>query len=127
MENSGIEETMSVAYAEGAVYQKMKGRSYSRAIRSHTIITKALMTLLLQDNASEIDKEDIDFLKRIFEDLLKENSSVDDISIDDSNKHVLKLLDDKYKEAVREQQSSKTSLLWLQYLDMLNILFNYLR
>ena len=59
MENSGIEEAMSVAYADGVVHQIMKGRSYSRAIRSHTIIAKALMTLLLQDKvASEMDKED---------------------------------------------------------------------
>lgn len=128
MENTGITETMSVAYAEGAVPQMLNGKSYSRAMRSHTIIAKALMTLLLQDKVeSEMDEEDVALLKGIFEDLLKEDSTVDDLADDDKSKRVLKLLDDKYKEAVREQQSSKTSLLWLQYLDMLNIMFNYLR
>ena len=128
MENTGIKETMSVAYAEGAVPQMLNGKSYSRAMRSHTIISKALMMLLLQDKIeSGIDEEDVALLKGIFEDLLKEDSSVDHLADDDESKRLLKLLDDKYKEAVREQQSSKTSLLWLQYLDMLNILFNYLR
>ena len=49
MENSGIKETMLVPYAEGAVPQMLNGKSYSRAMRSHIILAKALMTLLLQD------------------------------------------------------------------------------
>lgn len=106
----------------------LSGKSYSRAMSSHTIIAKALMTLLLQYKVeSEMDEDDLALLRGIFEDLLKEDSSVDDLTDDDKSKRVWKLLDDKYKETVREQQSSKTSLFWLQYLDMLNILFNYVR
>jgi len=66
MENSGIEETMSTAYTEGPPDDKREVL-YTRTIRSHAIIVKALMPLLLQDNVeSEMDEKDIDLLKGNF-------------------------------------------------------------
>ena len=53
MENSGLAEAMAVVYADGSVPHILNGKSYSRAIRSHSIIGKALTSLLILEKVKE--------------------------------------------------------------------------
>ena len=75
---------------------------------------------------SEMDEDDIEFMKSLFKGLLKDDVSTRSLKSDDRMKQILNILKAKYEEAVKEQQLSKTKLLWLHFLDMLEILLNYL-
>ena len=64
-------------------------------------------------------------MKELIGELIKE-----DISLnlgDHKTKKALQQLKSIYDLSIEEQKWSKTSLLWLQYLAMQQILFNYLR
>ena len=65
-------------------------------------------------------------LQTILDDLLLQDSQVESLLEDERAVQVMENLMDIYIKAV-EQQASKTSKLWLQYLEMLKILFGFLR
>jgi hypothetical protein len=86
------------------------------------------MTLLIHDRImSDVEENDIEFLELSFKQILQIEVDTQALTSDERTTSIIKRLHTVYKECVKKQQTSKTSLLWLQYLDMLNILLSYLR
>ena len=86
------------------------------------------MTLLIHDKLrNEMDDEQISLLKTLLDDLLLEDSQLESLLEDERAVQVMEHLKDIHNTAVNEGKSSKTARPWLQYLDMLKILFGFLR
>lgn len=89
MEGSGLQEVMSIIYAEDTVPHLLSGKAYARAIRAHSIISSALYIILFNstlgsmDEPIGLDSEERDELCQLFDetdaailaDQLKDSSS----------------------------------------------------
>ena len=83
MEYSALAEAMAVVYAHGSVPHILNGKSYSRGIRSHSIIGKALTSLLILEKVKEeLSQDDIEFLESLFNNLIKDHFNDTTLQID---------------------------------------------
>jgi len=57
MDGSGLQEIMQLIYAPDTVPHLLSGKAYSRASRSHMIISLALHVILLQDILASDDED----------------------------------------------------------------------
>ena len=131
MSGSGLDAILKLVYADNVVPHMMNGKAVSRAIRGHLLVAASLYGLLVsQIYEVPILLEDADSL---FPDL--NNSSLQNISelfdntvAGDANaislEENLHLIDLQTKlHSIKESlNSSKTALLWFQYLEMVAIL-----
>ena len=73
MEGSGLQEVMSIIYAEDTVPHLFSGKAYARAIRAHSIISSALNIILFNstlgstDEPIGLDSEERDELCHLFD------------------------------------------------------------
>jgi hypothetical protein len=85
------------------------------------------MKLLLHDKIiSEIYDNDIIFLETIFDEVIEPEKSPDLLK-EERVANTLKKIQGIYETVVAEHIESKTSLLWIQYLKMVDVLMSYVR
>lgn len=124
MKGSGLEDLFTEVYAENSVTHMISGKAIARATRAHILVQSALMSLLMNDikEDSEVDFENLRqvyeraYEGRLDEDAIKELVSCDSIKQID---HKVKLLKSKLKK-------SRTSKLWLLYMDYINIVKEFI-
>ncbi|EFX73412.1 hypothetical protein DAPPUDRAFT_325339 [Daphnia pulex] len=95
IDGSGLQELLSLVYAENAVPHMLSGKAISRAVRGHLLIDSAINALVhygnifLNDNSEENDsdmpnaddissclrKEDSDEIQRLFEQMSSEQDN----------------------------------------------------
>ena len=132
-------------YAPNAVVHMLAGEALACAVRAHLIIESALNALLLSDvmninlfSTSEDEAESS--LEVVATDLCSRNSDLqEDFILCEklmNNSHsvhqvcqteVIQKLKESLKSNVCSLQSSRTASLWLQYLDIIDILRNFIR
>ena len=140
MNGSGLKEVLEKVYAENAVMHMLSGKAVSRAVRGHLLLLSALYSLLLSihykiplpENALKdndfysIDESNIcSDLKELKDNinLLYENKiSTSDIYNSGNFLNIKKNID-TFKESLKE---SGTSKLWLEYINMITLLCNYI-
>ena len=133
MAGAGLTDALEIVYAKNTAEHITSGKAVSRAIRGHLLITAALHTLIImlvyndtgfQLNYDEIsvDHPDIIILKDVYDKLVSGIISIDDLQ---SNQMLSKLYDELENKKA-SLSSSRTSKLWLQYVDMVDIVMNFI-
>ena len=145
MAGSGLQELFELMYAPNAVVHMLAGKALARAVRAHLIIESALNALLLSDamninlfSTSEDEAESS--LEVVATDLCSRNSDLQEAFIlyetlmnNSLSVHqvcqteVIQKLKESLKSKLCSLQSSRTASLWLQYLDMIDILRNFIK
>ncbi len=152
MASSGLQEMLELIYAPNAVVHMISGKAIARAVHAHFIVDAALNALILksvfnvplpcqqevsdcegsENNARPTDEQcanvgknqDIDEACTLYKKLMAREICVEEVcKFDVLTRSKNNLLD--YSESMKI--SSRTSTLWLQYMNMMNILRRYIR
>ena len=150
MAASGLQELLELIYASNAVVHMLTGKAIARAVRAHLLVDAALNALVLastfnvpllghlDDSESEdVDTDevmeattssheknpDLDEAAVLYEKLMQNTMSADEVCHTD----VMTRIDDALKRVTTSLKSSRTAALWLQYMDMVDILRKYIR
>ena len=126
MKGSGLEDVMGQCYSELTVKDIWKGKAFNRAIRAHSLVHKALFHLLLDDKVNSMFTNDEKILLNSYYDRLTDSQDPCEVA-DLEEQHQFEKLRDLINDAKIGATESKTSKLWLQYLDMVDILFELYR
>ena len=150
MENSGLSELLATVYAPNTTGHMLSGKAISRAVRGHLLVNDALSNILLRKAGLETDikdKETSDTNNNNVEDITDEPSA--DIGSSAKGLDSIKAVIDKFivreitfenvmendaiakvkqrYELVKESlKQHRTAKLWLQYLEMTDILKKFI-
>ena len=157
MAGSGLKEILEMIYAPNAVEHILTGKAIARAVRAHLLVDAAVNTLIvskalkvpipgLQDKSddppsfedepyeadvspnarpSEDGRQNCDLqeARSLFDELMNKKKSAEEVSGAD----VLTRIEDLLKEQRDLMKDNRTALLWLQYLDMVDILRMFIK
>ena len=142
MAGSGLKELLEMIYAPNAVEHIFTGKAIARTVRAHLLVDAALNTVMLSkslkvpirgmqdkpnDPAStedqphtseEVENPDLQEACSLYEDLLKKHKTAEEVSAAD----VLSRINCLLQEHRGGMKDDRTALLWLQYMDMVDIL-----
>jgi len=144
MDSSGLQEMLESIYAPNAVVHMLSGKAIARAVRGHFIVDAALNALILHcglnaplpcqpmshssDNEADVEaptkNQDVDEALALYEKLMGGEISADEVcssSVLERIKNSLK----NHSESLKK--SSRTSALWVQYINMIDILCKFIR
>jgi hypothetical protein len=155
MAGSGLQELLEIVYASNTVSHMLTGKAVSRAVRGHMLVDAALSTIIIADaynvpvptKYTECTDEDMDndepeeedpqlhdlqpendtqtdlkAATALFDGLLSSTVATEEVYTSD----VLKRIKDTFDEK-KELMTMRTAKLWLQYIDMVNILRTFLK
>lgn len=137
MEGSGLQDTLEMIYAPNTVLQIISGKAYSRAIRGHILTDWALNTLLFtelygtEDGADSADTEKIfsasDELMEFFTVYLGALEGHTDMRSIEENLSLAEVAKkfSSLKQSLSEK--SRTAKLWIQYMEMIDILKKFIQ
>ena len=127
MKGSGLEEVIGQCYSELTVRDILKGKAFNCAIRAHSTLTvhRALYHLLLEENIDRIFSSDEKILLKKYYERLADSEDPCEVA-DLEEQHVFERLRETIHEA-KIEQTGASSQLWLQYLEMVDILFELYR
>ena len=146
MENTGLAELLATVYAPNTVGNMLSGKAVSRAIRGHFLVDDALNTILLEqflptvqdintdiNNNSEGEAIENDYrtvkeshtlhAKDILEAILENHMNPEAITKDTTLFEMYQTLQNAKSRLADE---SRTAKLWLQYMDMIDILKKFI-
>ncbi|XP_053404320.1 uncharacterized protein LOC128558588 [Mercenaria mercenaria] len=146
MENSGLSELLSTVYAPNTVCHMLSGKAVQRAIRGHFLASDALDQLIMEktfpelmetqytdenNNHAETGRSNDEVyspeqrkLVTIFESVLEQK--IDQRLLVTEDNVNLKEMVDKVESTKHTLKSSRTAKLWLQYLEMINLLKQFI-
>ena len=135
MAASGLQELLELIYASNAVVYMTTGKAIARAVRGHFIVDAALNALVLASTFNvTIPEETEEFLESTENDLLKQASFLYNNLIEGSvsadkicSDNVIVNISEAIAENKEQLKHSRTAKLWLQYMDMIDILRKYIR
>ena len=122
MKGSGLEEIIGQCYSEITVKEILKGKAFNRAIRAHTIVHKALLHLLLGDRFDEEFTSDEKIILESYHGRLSDSETKCQLE-DLEEQYLFEKLREVIHKAKGDATGSQTSQLWLQYLHIIDILF----
>lgn len=126
MQSSGLREVLAVTYAENTVLHMLSGKEVTQAIRGHSIVYLALFTILMEDTFYENFSEDVnEKLKHAFIDLIDCKTAWEDLPSDVSAS--ICDIRNTYEDCKSQLLGSETAQLWLQYMDMYELLTQFIR
>ena len=137
MEGSGLQDTLEIINAPNTVVQLISGKAYSRAIRGHILTDWALNTLLFtelygtEDGADSADTEKIfsasDELMEFFTVYLGALEGHTDMRSIEENVSLAEVAKkfSSLKQSLSEKSS--TAKLWIQYMEMIDILKKFIQ
>ena len=122
---SGIEELFSDVYAENSVTHMLSGKAVSRALRAHFLAESALESLIIEKLISN-KNVDLTPFQPVYEQAMNgELSDEQFLAFSQCNefKSVLNCLNEEIQNL---KGKSRTAKLWLQYIDYISILKQYI-
>jgi len=153
MSGSGLQAALETVYAPNAVTHMMSGKAVARAVRGHFLLDTALHAMLMteifhtdmlvvprqanldeqvdvttessdQVNAStNEDNELLGKLSSLYKQLEEKTLSAEDIS----HSETLQTVTNRIKETEAKLAKNREALLWIQYMQMIAILQNFVR
>ena len=148
MSASGLQHILELVYASNTVVHMLTGKAIARAVRAHLLVDAALNGLLLasalgvplpsQSNSEDEEADEaiseetvatvgtnrnLDEAYALYESLMEETISADDVCRSDVIQRITTILEEK----IDSLKSSRTASLWLQYMKMVDILRQYIR
>ena len=147
MAASGLQELLELIYASNGVVHMLTGKAIARAVRAHLIVDASLYALLLANilnvplsgNLDEAGSEeegteatmheetvrnpDLEEAAVLYKHLMQGSMSADQVCQAD----VLTRIKNALQKGTKSLQSSRTAALWLQYMNMVEILRKYIR
>ncbi|XP_065915240.1 uncharacterized protein [Dysidea avara] len=149
MAASGLQELLEQVYAPNAVVHMLNGKATARALRGHLIVDAALNALILASTfgipipqCSEITNEETEEVAEISQThddffdntdlkeaaILYERLVQGSITADHVCEHAtLARIDDSLQNKKEILKTSRTAKLWLQYMDMIDVLRKHIR
>lgn len=120
MAGSGLEELYSTVYAKNSVQQMMNGKAYSRVIRALFLVEEALITIFLKTSEAfiSVDKDELNFIYSSF----KRGNKFSDES--PAVKNFIDILENQLQ---RSKESGRTQKLWIQFIEMVEIVRMFIR
>lgn len=145
MAESGITEALKTIYAENVIQHILSGKAVQRAVRAHQLLVSVINALLLEKafgislsdtsetsinsitNTYEVKELNVTdpLLKNavnLYDDLVSGKVSEDDIC---ANNDILKA-EARLENLKTTMNEKKTCMLWLQYVDMVDLLLHFL-
>lgn len=120
MNGSGIEELYSQVYAKNSVVHMLSGHAYSRSIRAAFLAQEALSHLVLE-NEVNFTTEEKEYLQSIFE-------TFDASKCKDLDEPLLDLIKNTLQGQFNKlKASSRTSALWIQFWNGVQIVKDYIK
>ncbi|CAG2249414.1 unnamed protein product [Mytilus edulis] len=137
MSGSGLKEVLELIYAPNAVTHMLYGKAVSRAVRGFMLVDTALHTLMTNEifghNVLEEHENEINHSQSIEHPLLTEACELyehlheEKISLQDAlESQTLQAVQELLQKKRNELKQSRTSKLWLSFLDMVAILKRFL-
>ena len=149
MAGSGLQEVLELIYASNAVVHMLSGKAIARAVRAHLIVDAALNAMVLaktfcvplphvtecEDNMETEEVEstlfhneaprnaDLDGVSVLYKKLMERSMSADQICQSD----LMNKVRDALQTEAKALKSSRTAALWLQYMEMVDILRRFIR
>ena len=142
MAGSGLQDVLESFYASNTVVHMVSGKAIARAIRGHFMVDAVLNALILASSYNvplpslEMETEEpmeiagladgkpvLDKAALLYDKLMKGMVSAEQVCQDD----VIAKISDALQERKEHLKSSRTAALWLQYMDMIDILRKYIR
>ena len=142
MAGSGLKDVLESFYASNTVVHMLCGKAIARAIRGHFMVDAVLNAVILassynvplpalemeteelMETAGSADgKPDLDEAALLYDKLMKGMVSAEQVCQDD----VIAKINDALQERKKHLKSSRTAAMWLQYMDMIDILRKYIR
>ena len=145
MAGSGLHDALEIIYADQAVTHILSGKAVNRAVRGHIVVDAALHSLLIQKTFSfplplegsqtgnTEDEHDgqrncafhdkMEKVGKLFEALLSEECSVEDVMIDEN----LKLIKTQLTEKGKALKTNRTAALWIQYMQTVDLLRKFIK
>ncbi|CAG2201846.1 unnamed protein product [Mytilus edulis] len=137
MRSSGLQEILELIYAPNAVTHMLSGKAVARAIRGHMLVDTALHSLLVskifnfdfpadENEEGNINVSVDDILSKaadVYTELLEGTLSIS--SACDSA--VLQSIKETIHRPLEEMKKNRTSKLWLQYTEMMQILRQFIK
>ena len=109
MKGSGLEEVIGQCYSELTVRDILKGKAFTRAIRAHSIVHRALYYLLLEENIDSIFSSDEKILLNNYYDRLADSEDPYKVA-DLEEQHLFERLRETIHEAKIEQTGATSPL-----------------
>jgi hypothetical protein len=123
MAGSGLEELWRTVYGSDSITHMLDGHSYSRALRLHTLTAQAIITLLFQTSGA-LDDVDVTGLNQIWSDLMDEKKGMSDVM---SDPIIVQLTNTMRQMYQINSLKSRTARLWIQYLDQVSLMMQFVR
>ena len=132
MAGSGLDTALENCYGPVSIGHMLNGKSVARAVRGHILIDSALNIILLQDILKpfvdavdkRLDTENFEALSTLYD---KVACKTIDLKTDIELTNALQHLEHEYEELKKKlESSSRTAKLWLQYLNYIKILKDFI-
>jgi len=143
MAASGLQELLEQIYAPNTVVHMLNGKAISRALRGHFLVNAALNGLIMAnvfnvpiplctddtsegadtENTLEKSSSALEEAAELYEKLMQKSVSIDHVC---QHSTMIKI-DDSVQRKKEYLKSYRTATLWLQYMDMNDILFKHIR
>ena len=128
MANTGLKECIQTMYSENSTKSILKGKAYVKAIRAYTVVYSALFRLLIEETEDLSDDEKA-LLKVTYEQLLDTKEIGPEILDLPQHKSLCERLRKiRFVSAVQNGgHPGETMKLWLQFMDMFELMLNLVR
>ena len=126
MVNSGLREVLETSFSENAVTYMLTGKSVSRAVRGNLLVEATLSKLLIQKTFGNVCEETNVYLQlaeELFVQVLRKHVPVS--TLDDH--HIVETISVAIQETIVHLKNFPTPTLWFQYMDMVDILRDFIR
>lgn len=152
MQGLGLSEVLETVYACNAVVHIMTGKAVARAIRGHSLVYRAISSILIKEifNAPfpEVNGNDakpnvdenvkdlnlygtgedsslcvIEQLGIVYDNLIDGKSDIDSVC----NSDLLDDMNSKFSSEKKKMKTSKTAAVWLLYMEMVEILTSFIK
>ena len=123
MAGSGIKVALSIIYAPNSVEKMLNGHAYARSVRGHTLLCRSLSINIFED--MEMNDRIYNFMDGYIEDIM--NGTVSYENVVASSSIFEPFIEQFHNKLNKFKARGSTAQLWVQYLDMVSIVHDFIR
>ncbi|XP_037043653.1 uncharacterized protein LOC119079700 [Bradysia coprophila] len=127
MTGTGLQECLETVYAPNSVIHMLSGKAIQRAVRGHFLVSTAVNALITKKAESILPKIDWNTLFAESADLYDQLISLQLDSDELCSNKLLKSLTQHFTEIKNKLLDHRTAKLWIQYIEMVDLLRDFIR